>query len=55
MHTTTTTTTTGVRKVVRKDGVQGLFKGLTANVVRCIPAAAIQFYSYDLFKSIAVG
>ena len=38
--------------VIRKEGMQGLFKGATANLVRCIPGAAIQFYAYDLFSSI---
>jgi len=39
-----------VVQVIRREGVKGLYKGLTANMVRCIPGAAIQFWAYDNFK-----
>ena len=43
------------RKIVQKEGARGLFKGWSANAVRCIPGAAIQFYAYDVFKDAFVG
>ena len=39
-------------KIIKIEGATALFKGLTANVVRCIPAASIQFAAYDFFKGI---
>lgn len=39
-----------VMKTVRGEGIAGLYKGLTANAVRCIPGAAIQFFAYDNLK-----
>ena len=36
-----------MKKVVAADGIQGLYRGLVTNVVRCIPGAAIQFAAYD--------
>jgi len=35
---------------VRSEGVLCLYKGLSANTVRCIPGAAIQFWAYDTLK-----
>lgn len=40
------------KKIVKYEGFRGLFKGLSANVVRCIPGAAIQFWAYDTFKKL---
>jgi len=39
------------KKIVRAEGVKGLFNGLGANLVRCLPGAAIQFWAYDLVNS----
>lgn len=39
-------------KIVRNEGWKALFNGLTANVVRCLPGAAIQFWAYDSLKSL---
>lgn len=39
-------------KIIKFEGATGLFKGLTANAVRCIPAAGIQFAAYDFFKEV---
>ena len=41
-----------LKTMIRKEGMQGLFKGATANYIRCIPGAAIQFYAYDFFCQI---
>lgn len=37
-------------KMIQREGVTGLYKGLAANSVRCIPGAAIQFAAYDILK-----
>mmetsp|Transcript_33133 Transcript_33133/g.55517 ORF Transcript_33133/g.55517 Transcript_33133/m.55517 type:complete len:342 (-) Transcript_33133:806-1831(-) len=39
------------RKILVKEGVKGFFKGYGLNVVRSLPGAAVQFTSYDLFKT----
>lgn len=39
------------KTILRKEGVVGLYRGITTNIVRCIPGAAIQFAAYDFFKS----
>ena len=41
-------------KIVRFEGVLGLWSGFTANGIRCVPAAAIQFFAYDQFKSMLI-
>jgi len=42
-------------KIVRLEGVLGLWSGFTANGIRCVPAAAIQFFAYDQFKSMLIS
>ena len=39
-----------VRKIAMREGAKGFYSGLWPSIVRSIPGAAIQFYSYDLFK-----
>jgi len=39
-------------KLVRKEGVKGLFNGLGANLIRCLPGAAIQFWAYDMLNAL---
>mmetsp|Transcript_13565 Transcript_13565/g.16836 ORF Transcript_13565/g.16836 Transcript_13565/m.16836 type:complete len:148 (-) Transcript_13565:844-1287(-) len=39
------------KKIIRNEGTKALFNGYTANAVRCLPGAAIQFWAYDLLKS----
>ena len=39
-------------KMIRNEGARSLFSGITANLVRCLPGAAIQFWAYDLLKSV---
>jgi hypothetical protein len=36
--------------IIRKEGTLALFNGARANVVRCIPGTAIQFWSYEAIK-----
>jgi len=35
---------------VRNEGWRALYKGLQANIVKCLPEAAIQFAAYDGLK-----
>lgn len=42
------------RKIIRFEGFTGLWIGFTANGIRCIPGAAIQFFAYDQFKSLLI-
>ena len=44
-----------LKTVIRKEGIQGFFRGATANLVRSVPGAAIQFYAYDLFSSMLIS
>ena len=37
-------------QILRKEGFTTLFAGWTANVVRGIPGAALQFATYDAMK-----
>ena len=37
--------------VLKNEGMQTVFAGLTANIVRGIPGAAIQFWAYDAMKA----
>jgi len=39
-------------KITKLEGPKAFFKGLNANMVACIPGAAIQFVAYDFLKSI---
>jgi len=36
--------------IIKKEGTLALFSGARANVVRCIPGTAIQFWSYEAIK-----
>ncbi|GIL64352.1 hypothetical protein Vafri_18321 [Volvox africanus] len=37
--------------IVRKEGLRGLFRGLSLNYVKVVPSTAIGFTVYDIFKS----
>lgn len=51
-----TTSMDCLRKTVSNEGVLALYKGLSTNVVRCLPGAAIQFAAYDMLKgALGVG
>ena len=45
-----TSVTQGLRVIYAEDGVKGLFRGNGSNVLRIVPAVALQFAFYDLFK-----
>lgn len=45
-------TTDCVMQILRRSGVRGLYLGLPANMVKCLPEAAIQFTAYDTLKSV---
>lgn len=38
------------RMIVAHEGFLGLFQGLSTNIVRCLPGAAIQFVAYERLK-----
>ena len=37
-------------KIVKREGIVGLYRGLLINVARGVPGAAIQFTAYEQFK-----
>ena len=41
-----------VRSIYAKDGALGFYAGLRANIVRSLPATAIQFLAYETFKEL---
>lgn len=43
----------GLVGMYKKEGLLGYFKGNGVNCVRVIPAAAIQFYTYDACKRVS--
>lgn len=45
----------GLRSMVRKEGVGSMFRGLTPNVARAILMNASQLATYDVFKSMLLG
>jgi len=38
-------------KIIRNESFAGLWIGFTANAIRCVPGAGLQFFAYDQFKS----
>jgi hypothetical protein len=45
-----TTTWHCVKETMRKEGVQGFYKGLTANTLKAFPLAGFQFVFFDFLK-----
>jgi solute carrier family 25 phosphate transporter 23/24/25/41 len=41
-----------IKLILQREGPAAFFKGLRANIVTCIPGAAIQFVAYDSFKRV---
>jgi hypothetical protein len=39
-------------QIVRDDGIGGLYRGLKANLLRTIPAAAITFLTYEASRKV---
>lgn len=44
-----------IKQIMKRSGVAGLYFGLPANMVKCIPEAAIQFTAYDTFKHLLLS
>ena len=44
-----------IHQIMARSGVRGLYHGLPANMVKCIPEAGIQFTAYDTMKSILLN
>ena len=40
----------GLRMMYAEDGLRGWFRGNGSNVIRIVPAVALQFFFYDVFK-----
>ncbi|KAJ9459922.1 Mitochondrial adenine nucleotide transporter ADNT1 [Diplonema papillatum] len=40
---------------IQEDGFAGLFRGVTANATRAVPAAGIQFLAYEWLKTVLLG
>lgn len=43
-----------VSKMMRDEGVNGLFKGMSANIMRGVGQKSIYFYVYEIFKDLLV-
>ena len=41
-----------VTKIIAEEGIAGLFKGMSANILRGVGQKAIYFYSYEIFKDL---
>ena len=44
-----------IRKIMKKSGMRGLYHGLPANMLKCLPEAGIQFTAYDMCKSLLLN
>ena len=40
------------KKIIKTDGIIGLYRGLTVSYIKCFPTLAIQFWSIDLLTNI---
>ena len=41
-----------VSKILSEEGLGGLFKGMSANILRGVGQKSIYFYSYEIFKDL---
>jgi solute carrier family 25 (mitochondrial phosphate transporter), member 23/24/25/41 len=39
-----------VRKIIKNDGILGLYRGLLFGYMKCVPAVAIQFWFFEIMK-----
>jgi len=39
-----------VRKIIKNDGILGLYRGLFFGYMKCVPAVAIQFWFFEIMK-----
>ena len=44
----------GLKSIVKTEGVVGLFKGNGAQMIRVFPYAAIQFASFEFYKKVSL-
>ena len=44
-----------IQTIYAREGFRGYYLGLTANMIRCLPAASLQFASYEFFKKTFTG
>lgn len=44
----------GLRRIIAKDGVLGLYKGLLPNFIKVVPSVAVMFVSNDLMKRLLI-
>jgi solute carrier family 25 phosphate transporter 23/24/25/41 len=40
------------RKVITSDGIRGLYRGIIPELVKVVPAVAMNFYFYELFRQV---
>ncbi|KAG0207495.1 hypothetical protein BGX28_001272 [Mortierella sp. GBA30] len=45
----------GVKKIIRQEGVRGLYKGMVPNYLKVAPAISISFVVYEQCKQILIG
>jgi solute carrier family 25 (mitochondrial folate transporter), member 32 len=45
---------TGVRRVIRSEGVRGLYRGFGANVARVVPQSAVTFVTYEQILKLCI-
>ncbi|KAF9159628.1 hypothetical protein DFQ26_006331 [Actinomortierella ambigua] len=50
-----TSTWDAVRKIVRQEGVRGLYKGMIPNYLKVAPAISVSFVAYEQCKQILIG
>ena len=36
-----------IKKIAKKEGIIGLYRGLPISYIKCFPTLAIQFWTYD--------
>jgi solute carrier family 25 phosphate transporter 23/24/25/41 len=41
-----------VKQVIKSDGVTGLYRGIVPELVKVVPAVALNFYFYELFRQV---
>jgi solute carrier family 25 phosphate transporter 23/24/25/41 len=44
------TMTTMFKKIIREEGFQGLYRGITPNFIKVLPAVSISYISYELIS-----
>jgi solute carrier family 25 phosphate transporter 23/24/25/41 len=41
-----------LKQVVKADGVKGLYRGIVPELVKVVPAVAMNFYFYELLRQV---